>query len=552
MATVRYKPSELVDFLVIGAGAAGGVMAKELSSAGFRVVVLEQGPYLREKDFTHDEIRFAIQPGMVNDTKLQPTTFRKTEAEPAKVQRAVEYGRLVGGGSVHFTANYWRFHESDFVERSRFGAIAGTGFADWPITYADLEPYYEKAEYEIGVSGLAGANPFDSPRAKPYPLPPMPVKSSGVLFEKAAKKLGLHPYPAPVAILSQPYRGRAACVHCGFCEQFGCEVGAKSSSLSTVIPMAERTGKCEIRPDSYVRRIQVDNGGRTTGAVYFDRNRREIFQRAKAVVLCANGAETPRLLLMSKSNAFPHGLANSSGLIGRYLMFDQGPYAQGLFEHPLNEFKSIQVTRLIQDFYESDPKRGFYGGGGIDARFDFYPAGFALYGMPEDAPKWGAEYKKMLGRYFTRTMSLLGHSTCLAVERNSVTLDPEVKDAWGLPAMRVTFQSHPDDIATMRFLQARQLEILNAAGALRTWTPSLMAVEDILPSRHLMGTCRMGNDSKHSVVDRYNRTHDIPNLFLIDGSSFVTSARQQPTCTIQALAYRAAERMIEQARKGDI
>ena len=172
--------------------------------------------------------------------------------------------------------------------------------------------------------------------------------------------------------------------------------------------------------------------------------------------------------------------------------------------------------------------------------------------MPEDAPKWGSEYKKMLGRYFTRTMSLLGHSTCLAVEQNSVTLDPEVKDAWGLPAMRVTFQSHPDDIATMRFLQARQLEILHAAEAIRTWTPSLMAVEDILPSRHLMGTCRMGNDSKQSVVDRYNRAHDVPNLFMIDGSCFVTSARQQPTCTIQALAFRAAEHMIEQARKGDI
>ena len=527
-------------------------MAKELSTAGFSVMVLEQGPYMREKDFTHDELRFSIQPGMVNDAKLQPTTFRKTEADKTKVRKAVEYGRLVGGGSVHFTGNYWRFHESDFNERGRFGAISGTGFADWPIAYADLEPYYEKAEYEIGVSGLAGANPFEAPRAKPYPLPPMPVKSSGVIFEKAAKKLGLHPFPAPVAILSQPYRGRGACVHCGFCEQFGCEVRAKSSSLASVIPVAERTGHCEIRPESYVRRIQVDKGGRVTGAVYFDRNRREVFQRAKAVVVCANGAETPRLLLMSKSNAFPNGLANSSGMVGKYLMFDQGPYAQGLFEHPLNEFKSIQVTRLIHDFYESDPKRGFYGGGGIDARFDFYPAGFALYGMPDDAPKWGSEYKKMLGRYFTRTMSLLGHSTCLAVERNSITLDPEVKDAWGLPAMRVTFQSHPDDIATMQFLQARQLEILNAAGAIRTWTPALMAVEDILPSRHLMGTCRMGNDAKQSVVDRYNRAHDVPNLFLIDGSSFVTSARQQPTCTIQALAFRAAERIIEQARKGEI
>jgi choline dehydrogenase-like flavoprotein len=541
-----------VDFVVIGAGAAGGVMAKELSSAGLRVVVLEQGPYLREKDFGHDEIRFSILPGLTNDPKIQPTTFRKTEAEQPKVTKAVEYGRGVGGGSVHFTANYWRFHESDFVERSRWGAISGTGFADWPITYADLEPYYTKAEYELGVSGLAGANPFEAPRSKPYPLPPMPVKSSGVLFEKAARKLGLHPYPAPVAILSQPYQGRGACLHCGFCEQFGCEVRAKSSTLATVIPIAERSGRCEIRPNSYVRKIQVDKRGRVTGAVYFDKSRREVFQRSKAVVLCANGSETPRLLLMSKSNLFPHGLANSSGLVGKYLMFDQGPEASGLFEHPLNEFKSIQVTRLIHDFYESDPKRGFYGGGGIDARFDFYPAGFALYGMPSDAPKWGGEFKKMLGHYFTRTMTLLGHCTCLPLEQNSITLDPNLRDAWGLPAMRVTFQSHPDDIATIRFVLARQMEILDAAGALRTWTQSAMAAEDVLPSRHLMGTCRMGSNPKQSVVDRFHRAHDVPNLFVVDGSSFVTSARQQPTCTIQALAYRAAERIIQQARSGEL
>ena len=552
MPTVRYKPSEVVDFVVIGAGAAGGVMAKELSSAGFSVVVLEQGPYLREKDFGHDEIRFSILPGLTNDPKTQPTTFRKTAADKTRVTKAVEYGRGVGGGSVHFTANYWRFHESDFTERSRFGAISGTGFADWPITYADLEPYYTKAEYDLGISGLGGANPFEAPRSKPYPLPPMPVKSSGVLFEKATRKLGLHPYPAPVAILSRPYHGRVACVHCGFCEQFGCEVGAKSSTLATVIPLAERTGKCEIRPESYVRRVQVDQRGRVTGAVYFDHQRREIFQRAKAVVLCANGAETPRLLLLSKSNAFPQGLANSSGLVGKYLMFDQGPTASGLFEHELNEYKSIQVTRLIHDFYEADPKRGFYGGGGIDARFDFYPAGFALYGMPEDAPKWGSEYKRMLARYFTRTMTVLGHSTCLPVESNTITLDPEAKDAWGLPAMRVTFQSHPDDLATLRFLLARELEILQAAGALRSWTPTPLAAEDVLPSRHLMGTCRMGNDAAHSVVDRYHRAHDVPNLFIVDGSSFVTSARQQPTCTIQALAYRAAERITQQARAGEI
>jgi choline dehydrogenase-like flavoprotein len=538
-----------VDFLVIGAGASGGVVAKELSTSGFRVVVLEQGPYLRETDYSHDEIKYTFQPGLANDPKLQPNTFRRTENEPTKIIKAIEYGRQVGGGSVHFTSNYWRFHESDFHERSLYGEIPGTAFADWPISYADLEPYYTKAEYDLGISGLAGANPFEAPRSKPYPLPPMPVKSSGVLFDRATKELGLHPFPAPVAILSQPYQGRSACAHCGFCELFGCEIRAKSSTLVTVIPVAEKTSRCEIRPNSYVRKIVTDAHGRATGAVYFDTQRREIFQRASAVVLCANGVESSKLLLLSKSSRFPNGLANSSGLVGKHLMWDNGSFASGVFDEPLNEFKSIQVTRLIHDYYAADPKRGFYGGGGIDARFDFYPAGFALFGLPPDTPKWGLAYKKTLRDYYTRTMSLLAHSTSLPMEKNSVSLDPTLKDAWGLPAVLITFENHPDDIASMKWLQEREYEILHAMGAKKIWS---VPVDTFTTSRHLMGTCRMGLDPKKSVVNQFSRTHDVPNLFVVDGSNFVTSARQQPTATIQALAYRAADYMIQAARKGEL
>lgn len=551
MSGVKFPTSEVVDFLVIGAGAAGGVVAKELSTAGFRVVVLEQGPYLREKDYSHDEIQYTIEPGLTNDPKMQPVLYRKSESEPARPLKAIEYGRQVGGGSVHFTANYWRFHESDFHERSLYGAVSGADLADWPISYADLEPYYTKAEYDLGISGLAGANPFEGPRSKPYPLPPMAVKSSGVLFERATKKLGLHPFPAPVAILSQPYRGRAACVNCGFCESFGCEMRAKSSTLVSVIPMAEKTGRCEIRAGCYVRKIEVDDAGRATGAVYFDAQRREVLQRAKAVFVCANGVETPKLLLLSRSKRFPQGLANSSGIVGKYLMWDNGGAAQGLFEHPLNEYKGIQVTRLIHDYYAADAKRGFYGGAGIDARFDFYPAGFALHGLPADAPKWGSAYKEMFTTYFNRTMTLLAHTTSLAMEKSSITLDPEVKDAWGLPAVRVTYDYHPDDAAAMKWMLQRQIEILEAAGAQKTWSQPWDVVDN-MPSRHLMGTCRMGRDPGTSVVNAHSRTHDVANLFLVDGSNFVTSARQQPTATIQALAYRAAEYAIDGAKRGEL
>ena len=541
---------DIPDFVIVGSGAAGGVMAKELAEAGFRVVVLEQGPYLHEKDFQHDELKVNFQSAIVNDQKLQPNTFRKNEWEKAERRTAIEYCRMVGGGSVHFTANYWRFHESDFRERTQWGDVPGANLADWPITYDELEPYYTKAEYELGISGLAGANPFESRRSKPYPLPPLPVKSSGVLFERAARKLGLHPYPAPMAILSRNYRGRSSCQHCGFCMAFGCEYGAKSSTLASVIPMAEMTGRCEIRSGCYVRKVETDAAGRAAGVIYFNSARKEVLQRARAVILCANGAETPRLLLMSRSNRFPQGLANSNGLVGRNLMVDLGCVSFGLFEHPLNEFKSVQVTRVVHDYYASDPKRGFYGGGGIDARFGAYPVAFALGGLPPGAPRWGKEYKQMLAHYYTRTMMLLAHTSCLAQEKNSISLDPELKDAWGLPAIRMTYDFHPDDLKTLQFCQDRELEILEAAGARRIWEFPLDS--DIFPTRHLMGTCRIGTDPKTSVINTDHRAHDIPNLFVCDGSSLVTCGRQQPTATIQALAYRAAERIAGLAKRGEV
>jgi choline dehydrogenase-like flavoprotein len=549
--SVQYRPSEEVDFIVAGIGAAGGVVAKELATAGFRVVALEQGPWRHEKDFKHDEVSVMFRAGLINDPKKQPNTFRKTASEPAVQQQAVEYGRMVGGGSVHYTTNYWRFHPEDFHERSVLGAIPGADLRDWPITYDDLEPYYTKAEWDLGISGLGGSNPFDGPRSKPYPLPPMPVKSSGVLLERGAKKLGLHPFPAPLAVISQQYRGRPACVHCGYCEAFGCEVGAKSSTLAALVPAAVKTGRCEIRPNSYVRKIQVGKDGRVTGAIYFDANGKEIFQRSKAVVVCANGAETPRLLLMSKSNAFPQGLGNSNGNVGKYLMFDSGGFAFGLFEHPLNEYKSVVVTRVVHDYYRSDPKRGFYGGGGIDGRFDYYPAGFALGGMPPDGPQWGSDWKRDLAQYYTHMSGSLGHASCLAAEQNSISLDDQVKDAWGQPAIRVTFKSHPDDLKAADFLIERQKEILEAAGAKKVWVDQT-TLGDVTYSRHLMGSCRMGDDPKSSVVNKWNRVHDVPNLFLVDGSSLVTCARQQPTATIQALAYRAADYMQAAAKRGEL
>jgi choline dehydrogenase-like flavoprotein len=547
----RYRDGERVDFVVVGSGAAGGVIARILAQAGCSVVLLEQGPRLAPADFGHDELKYwFLGGGLTNDAVHSPQTFRATAeevAEPQPLKPPLWYGRAVGGGTLHYTANYWRFHEIDFNERSALGAVPGTGLADWPISYADLEPYYTQVEWEVGVSGLAGASPFEPPRSRPYPMPPVAVKSSGVLFERGARKLGLHPMPAPLVINSQPYLGRPACVHCGFCHGFACEVMAKASTLTTVIPQAEATGRCEVRAESYVTRIETDARGRASGVAFFDRTRRERFQKARAVVVCANGAETPRLLLMSTSSRFPQGLANSSGLVGKYLMFNYQAHALGVFEHELNEYKSVQATRILHDFYASDPKRGFYGGGGLDARIGPQPMVWA-WRTAFAGPTWGKAYKDRL-REFAHSMEVGCHGTSLPLESNSITLEPQLKDGWGLPAIRVTYKDHPDDLANARFLLDRGIEILEAAGARRV---ARVPVTEQRSSVHLLGTCRMGKDPTQSVIDKHHRSHDVPNLFLCDGSSLVTSGRGQPTMTIQALAFRAGAHIAEFARRGEI
>jgi choline dehydrogenase-like flavoprotein len=546
----RARKATTVDFAIVGSGAAGGVMARELARAGYSVALFEQGPRLQPTDFEHDELKYWFLGGITNSVTRNPQSFRSDpalRAEPTVLRPALWYARTVGGSSLHYTANFWRFHEVDFHERSVLGAIAGTGFDDWPISYAELEPYYTKVDWEIGVSGLAGASPFEPPRSRPYPMAPMPVKSSGVLLERGARKLGLHPFPAPLVINSEPYRGRPACVHCGFCHGFACEVTAKASTLTTMIPEAEATGRCEVCADAYVVRIDTDRKGRATGVAYFDRNRREQFRAARAVIVCANGAETPRLLLNSANAQFPQGLANSSGVVGKYLMFNTTARAQGVFEHELNEYKSVQATRVVHDFYNADPKRGFYGGGGIDARIGPQPIIWAQRAA-DYGPTWGSAYKARLAE-FPRSMLAAGHGTSLPVETNSVSLDPDLRDAWGVPAMRVTYRDHPDDLANARFLQDRCAEILQAAGALRV---EKAPVNEQTFSMHLLGTCRMGNDPGRSVIDRYHRAHDVGNLFICDGSSLVTSGRGQPTMTIQALAFRAAHHIGEYARRGEI
>ncbi len=550
----QFSPSTEVDFVVIGSGAAGGIMAKQLSTAGFSVVVLEQGgwgKYGREQEYTKDEYLNeygGIDYQLMSDPAKQPNTFRRTDKDKA-APGSHSYGCVVGGGTVTYGGSSWRHLPWEFNEASSVGSVAGTGLIDWPLTYQELEPYYTQAEWEMGISGQRIDSPLVAPMSKDYPVPPVPLKASGALMKVGASKMGLTVVRGPLAIITEAYQGRSACVNCGMCSDFGCHVKARSSSAVTVLPLAEKTGRCEIRARSYVREIAVNDSGTVTGVVYFDDQRREIRQRAKAVILSANGSESPRLLLMSKSAKFPDGLANSNGVVGRYLMLGNTVSASGLFEHPLNEYKGVVTGAAIVDFVPTDPKRGFYGGGRMTARGFDTPINYALRGLQPGSPRWGAGFKQALRAEANHKMTVTSFVTQLPLATNRVDLDPDLKDAWGLPAMRITSTSHPDDYKSMEFFRQKGLEVLQAAGATKVWAGP---VNDSRGSAHNRGTCRMGTDPKVSVVNRFHRAHDVPNLFIVDGSNLVTGGRNHPTMTIQALAFRAAEHIARAAKAGTL
>lgn len=555
---IRFKPSTEVDFVVIGSGCAGSVMAKELSVAGFSVVMLEQGgpgAYGHDEDYTKDELLATLYPPtfadrFASDPRLQPSTWRQTDKDKA-VRGRMTMPCVLGGGTVTYGGSSWRHLPYEFNEATHEGTIAGTGFADWPITYDELEPYYTKAEWALGISGPQKIDtPFLAPMSKPYPVLPMPLKSSGALLMAAGRKLGIKVVNNVTAILSQPYHGRPGCINCGMCSGFGCQIKARSSAAVTVIPIAERTGRCEIRTLSYVREIPVDKNGRVTGAIYFDSQKREVFQKAKAVVLSANGLETPRLLLISKSAHFPDGLANSNGVVGKYLMSGNGAHASGIFKHPVNEYKGIVCGAAVVEYVPSDPKRGFYGGGRMTARgLELQtPIQWGLQ-VQHGAPSWGAGYKKVLREWANHRVDMVSYITQLPVETNRVDLDPDLEDAWGLPAMRITSAGHPNDRKCVEFFSQKSLEILQAAGAKTMWAEP---IGEPRGGAHSRGTCRMGNAPKNSVVDKYHRAHDVPNLFIVDGSNFVTGGRNHPAFTIQALAYRAADHLIKEAKSGGV
>ncbi len=516
----RFSDDELVDYCIVGVGSAGGVLSQRLAKAGFKVVGLEAGPFWdTERDWVSDEN---------GSHELYWNDLRITGGADPLSLGSNNSGKGVGGGSVHWAAFAPRFHPSDF----RIYSQDGVG-ADWPISYDELKPYYELLEREIPVAGPA-YYPWGDPHG--YPYGPHPMGGVGDVLVKGCTKLGIRTCAGgPVAILSGSHGNRPHCIYRGFCLQ-GCKVGAKASTLITHVPEALEYG-AEIRDRSMAFRISMDQQNRTNGIFYYDRQGKEHFQRAKAVIVSGYAIETPRLLLNSACARHENGLANSSDTVGRYLMAQAGNVVAGRFEELVRLYKAPPAHALSEDFYETDPKRGFARGFSIQTVAPL-PIAFAkLMMVAKGAWGWGIR-RAMMDYNHWATLGVLGEILPWADNRVEVS---EKKDQWGIPVAKVTFSLHENDKKLIEFGKNKVEEVLWAAGAQEVIQEQRYA--------HLVGGARMGDDPGTSVADKYGRTHDVSNLFVCDGSLMPTQGSANPGLTIQALAARTADYLISQGDK---
>jgi choline dehydrogenase-like flavoprotein len=537
--TTKISPKiETPDVVVIGSGAGGGVAAKELAEAGFSVVVLEAGKRFNPLvDYLTDKTDFESRALAV----FAPDDFRR-DVYTLGGSNAFNYVRVkgVGGSTLRYVAVNPRFHESDFRVRMEDGVAD-----DWPLAYKDLEPFYTRVEYILGVSGPVGSesNPFDPPRSQPLPNPPHPFNLASLGIKRGADRLGLHMVREPLAIPSVDWDGRPACINAGTCTM-GCAVSAKSSIDVTYIRAAEKTGRVEVRTKCMAHRITMTLAGKARGVVYFDSEGREQEVLARAIVLAGNAVETPRLLLLSESSQFPDGLANSSGLVGKYFTEHLGVFASGVFPERIDPWRGNPTGGMIQDYYATNKANAFARGWTLLVSNDSnWPLSVA-----EQQQGWGEDHKRCVERIFAHTTGLCSVGEQLPDLRNQVTLDPFVKDQFGLPVPRLTNEPRENDRAMIKEIRSRIKDILEASGATQ------ITSNDHRPgsSGHYFGTCRMGTNPKTSVVNSWGRTHDIPNLFIADGSVFVTGAAVNPALTISALSTRMVKGMIDAFKRGDL
>lgn len=538
--------SEHFDAIVVGSGAGGAPVAYALARAGASVLVLEKGPPIAPQDTLHDEISSCRRDMFVPFPSDDPHTLRRGSGDRATPTNAGWTSRCVGGGTVHMSGFFFRVPPEEMRLRSLRGPVAGSTLSDWPLTYDELAPFYDRIEADLGVSGDPSKNPHEPPRSGPLPHPPVATHPISSWIDGAGESLGLHPYPTTRAIITRPMPGRMPCHYCPLCGSYTCEVAAKSSTAVSLLPAAEATGNCRIEPRAMVYELPSSTSGLVMGARWIDADGAERFARADRVVVAASAVETARLLLLSRSRRFPHGLGNDHGQVGRNLCFSTLTRLEGWIDRDtlpadrraLLDDPAPFVGRAIQDemrFVDGAP--GLGRGGTFHLLWAHPNPIYAAEALTRDADRlvFGAELMERLANRFRggRMLEVEGFSDWLPTPGTRVDLDPQVRDRWGLPAARMTVERHPADRAGSARLARTGERLLAALGARLTHT-TIGGETWVLQQ----GSCRMGEDPSSSGCDRWGRVHGVPNLYVSDGAALPTGGAVPCTETIMANALR--------------
>jgi len=570
------------DAVLLGVGLVGTMLGRELTRAGLKVVGLERGePRFTVPDFQgpqmHDELRYSVRKALMQDNTKETLTFRNNSSQTAlPIRRWGSFlpGTGLGGAAVHWNGQTYRFQDSDFKMRSRTIERYGKNFMppdvtiqDWGVSADELEPHFDRFEYLLGVSGkagnlqgrkIAGGNPFEDPRSRDYPTPPMKEPYGSAMFRKAAQNLGYHPYPQPSANLSQPYTNPegmtlSTCMFCGYCERYGCEHYAKASPQTILLPVLLKDKNFTLRTNAQVLRINLDKSRKhATGVSYIEASGREFEQPAKLVIVGTFALNNVRMLLLSGIGT-PYDPKSGTGVVGRNYAYQTTSAVQVFYDEKVNInpfMRSGANGTVIADFVSDNFDHGPHGfvGGAYIGEIMTHGRPIEFHPTPPGTPSWGAQWKKAVVRHYNHTSVLNIHGSSVATTRNYLDLDPTYKDAWGNPLLRMTFDFPENDLKMSAFITQKALDIGKAMGGQSVSGGPRKGPYNVTQyqTTHNTGGTVMGADPSTSVVNRYLQSWDVPNVFVIGASNFPQSASYNPTDTVGALAYWAADAIVKQ------